>query len=201
MIIKADVHGSAEAVAKEIINLSTKDVHVRPVHIGSGNISENDVNLASSTGAIVIGFHVSIDTNAQKLVGELGVDIRLYEIIYKITEDLEKAMLGLLEPEKEEVKLGITEVRKIFTFGKGQKIAGCYVTEGKIQRNQIARVKRAGKQIFEGKIDNLKRFKDDAREVQAGFECGISFEQFQEIEEGDLIECWTIIEKERTSLE
>ena len=201
VIIKADVHGSAEAVAKEIINLSTKEVLVRPVHIGSGNISENDINLASSTDAIVIGFHVSADANAQKLAGERGVDIRLYEIIYKITEDLEKAVLGLLEPEKEEVKLGAAEVRKIFTFGKGQKIAGCYVTEGKIQRNQIARVKRAGKQLFEGKVDNLKRFKDDAREVQAGFECGISFEQFQDIEEGDLIECWTILEKERTSLE
>lgn len=200
VIIKADVHGSAEAVAKEMVNLSTKDVLVRPVHVGSGNISENDVNLAASTNAIVIGFHVSVDTNAQKAATEQGIDIRLYEIIYKITEDLEKAVLGLLEPEKEEIKLGIAEVRKIFTYGKGNKIAGSYVTEGRIQRNQIARIKRNGKQLFEGKIDSLKRFKDDAREVQTGFECGISFEQFQELEEGDQIECWTIIEKERTSL-
>ena len=199
IIIKADVHGSAEALAKEIGNLSTKDVLVRLVHVGSGNISENDINLAASTGAIVIGFHVSADANAQKAAVDQGVDIRLYEIIYKITEDLEKAVLGLLEPEKEEVKLGIAEVRKIFTYGKGNKIAGCYVTEGKIQRNQIAKVKRDGKIIFEGKVDGLKRFKDDAREVQTGFECGISFDQFQELEEGDQVECWIIVEKERTS--
>lgn len=200
VIIKADVHGSAEAIAKEIVNLSTKEVLARPVHVGSGNISENDINLAASTSAIVIGFHVGVDSNAQKAATEQGIDVRLYEIIYKITEDLEKAMLGLLEPEKEEVKLGVAEVRQIFTYGKGSKIAGSYVTEGKIQRNQIARVKRNGKLIHEGKIDNLKRFKDDAREVQTGFECGISFEGFNELEEGDQIECWTIIEKERTSL-
>ncbi len=201
IILKADVHGSAEAVAKEIVNLSTKDVLVRPVHVGSGNISENDINLAASTNAIVIGFHVSADANAQKAAVDQGVDIRLYEIIYKITEDLEKAVLGLLEPEREEVKLGVAEVRKIFTYGKGSKIAGCYVIEGKIQRNQIAKVKRGGKIVFEGKVDGLKRFKDDAREVQTGFECGISFDQFQALEEGDQIECSTIIEKERTSLD
>ena len=200
IIIKADVHGSAEAVAKEIIKLSTKDVLVRPVHVGSGNISESDINLAASTNAIVIGFHITQDSNAQKAAAEQGVDVRIYDIIYKITEDLEKAVLGLLEPEREEVKLGVAEARQIFTYGKGSKIAGSYVTEGKIQRNQIARVIRAGKQIYEGKINNLKRFKDDAREVQAGFECGISFDSYNDIEEGDLIECWTIIEKERTSL-
>ncbi|MBI3590526.1 MAG: translation initiation factor IF-2 [Candidatus Melainabacteria bacterium] len=200
VIIKADVHGSAEAVAKEIINLSTKEVLVRPVHVGSGNISENDINLAASTNAIVIGFHISIDSNAQKAATDQGVDVRLYEIIYKITEDLEKAVLGLLEPEREEVKLGTAEVRQIFTYGKGSKIAGSYVTEGKVQRNQIAKVKRAGKIIYEGKMTGLKRFKDDAREVQTGFECGISFEEFNELVEGDIIECWTIIEKERTSL-
>ena len=200
VIIKADVHGSAEAVAKEVVQLSTKDVLVRPVHVGSGNISENDINLAASANAIVIGFHVSVDTNAQKVAAEQGIDVRLYEIIYKITEDLEKAVLGLLEPEKEEVKLGVAEIRQIFTYGKGSKIAGSYVLEGKIQRNQIARISRGGKLIFEGKIDGLKRFKDDAREVQTGFECGISFSNFQDLEAGDQIECWTIIEKERTSL-
>lgn len=200
VIIKADVQGSAEAIANEIVKLSTKDVLVRPVHVGSGNISENDINLASSTQAIVIGFHVVADANAQKAAADQGIDIRLYEIIYKITEDLEKAVLGLLEPEKEEVKLGIAEVRQVFTFGKGSKIAGSYVLEGKIQRNQIAKVYRDGKLVFEGKIDNLKRFKDDAREVQTGFECGISFEKFHDLIEGDKIECWTIVEKERTSL-
>ncbi len=199
VIIKADVQGSAEAVSKEIINLSTKDVLVRPVHVGSGNISESDINLAASTNAIVIGFHVTADANALKTATDEGVDIRLYDIIYKITEDLEKAVLGLLEPEKQEVKLGVAEVRQIFAYGKGNKIAGCYVNEGKIQRNQIGRLLRNGKLIFEGKVDGLKRFKDDAREVQTGFECGISFDNFQDIQEGDIVECWTIIEKERTS--
>jgi len=200
VIIKADVQGSAEAIASEVMKLSTADVLVRPMHVGSGNISENDINLAASTKAIVIGFHVSADTNALKAAQDQGVDIRIYEIIYKITEDLEKAVLGLLEPEKEEVKLGVAEVRQIFTFGKGSKIAGSYVLEGKIQRNQIARVFRDSKLVFEGKVDNLKRFKDDAREVLTGFECGISFDKFQDLIEGDKIECWTIIEKERTSL-
>lgn len=200
VIIKADVTGTAEAVVKEITGLSTKDVLLRPIHVGSGNITESDINLARSTNSIVIGFHVSIESNVQKLATDEGVDVRFYEVIYKITEDLEKAILGLLEPEKVELKLGAVEIRKIFTFGKGNKIAGCYVTEGKVQRNQIAKVKRNGKIVFEGKIDSLKRFKDDAREVQAGFECGIAFDNFQEVEEGDLIECWTIIEKERTSL-
>ncbi len=200
IIIKADVQGSAEAVSKEVINLSTKDVLVRPIHIGSGNISESDVNLAASTDAIVLGFHVSTDNNAQKAAADEGVDIRLYDIIYKLTEDLEKAILGLLEPEKEEVKLGTAEIRQVFTYGKGNKIAGSYVTEGKLQRNQIAKLYRKGKVIFEGKIDSLKRFKDDAKEVQTGFECGIAFDNFQDILEGDIVECWTIIEKERTTL-
>lgn len=200
IIIKADVHGSAEAVAKEITNLSTDEVLVKPIHIGSGNISENDVNLAASTGSIIIGFHMSVDSNVQKIASELGVDIRTYDIIYKITEDLEKAVLGLLEPEREEVKLGVAEVRQVFTYGKGSKIAGSYVTEGKMQRNQIAKVKRGGKVIYEGKIDSLKRFKDDAREVQTNFECGVAFSKFNDLEAGDIIECWTIIEKERTSL-
>ena len=200
VIIKADVQGSAEAIANEVVKLSTKDVLVRPMHVGTGNISENDINLAASTKAIVIGFHVEADNNAQRVSQEQGVDIRIYEIIYKITEDLEKAVLGLLEPEKEEVKLGVVEIRQVFTFGKGSKIAGSYVLEGKIQRNQIARLYRGDKLIHEGKVDNLKRFKDDAKEVLAGFECGVSFEKFQDVEVGDRIECWTIIEKERTSL-
>ena len=200
IIIKADVHGSSEAVAKEVINLSTKDILVRPVHIGTGNISESDVNLASSTGAIVIGFHIDVDPNASKIANDQGVDIRIYDIIYKITEDIEKAVLGLLEPEKQEIKLGFAEIRQIYTFGKVSKIAGSYVVEGKLQRNQIGRVNRGGKLLYEGKISGLKRFKDDAREVQSGFECGISFESYNDLEVGDIVECWTIVEKERTSL-
>ncbi|MBI1858251.1 MAG: translation initiation factor IF-2 [Candidatus Melainabacteria bacterium] len=200
IIIKADVYGSAEAVAKEILKLRTDEVVVNPIHVGSGNISESDVDLAASSGAIIIGFHVGAESNALREAGELGVDIRTYDIIYKITEDLEKALLGMLEPEREEVKLGKAEVRQVFTFGKGNKIAGSYVIEGKIQRNQIAKVIRNGNVIFEGRIDNLKRFKDDAREVQTNFECGISFNSYNDVEEGDIIECWTIIEKQRTSL-
>ena len=200
IIIKSDMHGSAEAVAQEVSKLSTNEVLIKPIHIGSGNITESDINLAASSQAIVIGFHVTPDANAQKISTDLGVDVRCYEIIYKITEDLEKAVLGLLEPEKEEVKVGSAQVRQIFTFGKGSKIAGCYVTEGKIQRNQKAKVLRNGKVVHEGTIDNLKRFKDDAKEVQTNFECGISFSGFNDLQENDVIECWTVIEKERTKL-
>lgn len=200
VIIKADMHGSAEAVSKEVSKLSTKEVLVKPIHIGSGNISESDITLAASSDAIVIGFHVGPDINASKAAQDLGVDIRQYDIIYKITEDLEKAILGLLDPEKEEVKSGEAEVRAIFTYGKGSKIAGSYVTDGKLIRNEVAKVYRKGQMIYEGKLDNLKRFKEDAKEVQTNFECGISFNSFNDLQEGDVIECWKIVEKVRTSL-
>ncbi len=200
IIIKADVQGSAEAIAHEINKLSSDEVLVKPIAIESGSITSNDVTLAEQTGAVVVGFHVGADTAATaKLAEKLGVTIKSYEIIYKLTEDLERAALGLHQPELTEHKLGALEIRKMFTVD-GRSVAGCYVTEGKIIRNEIARVIRDGAKIYEGKVDYLKRFKDDAKEVKEGFECGLSFEKYNDLQEGDTVECWTIKEVARTRL-
>ena len=200
IIIKADVQGSAEAIAHEINKLSTGEVLVKPVVVESGSVTSNDVQMAEQTNAVIVGFHVGTDTaQTAKLAEKLGVTIKSYEIIYKLTEDLERAVLGLHEPEREEVKLGTIEVRKIFTID-GRSIAGSYVTSGKIQRGEIARVLRDGAKIYEGRVDYLKRFKDDAKEVKEGFECGLSFEKYNDLKEGDIIECWTVKEVIRTRL-
>lgn len=200
IIIKADVQGSAEAIAHEINKLSTGEVLVKPIAIDSGSITSNDVQTAAQTGAVIVGFHVGADTAATaKLAEKLKVKIKSYEIIYKLTEDLERSVLGLHAPELEEQKLGSLEVRKIFEISN-RKIAGSYVTGGKIVRNEIARVKRDGVQIYEGKVDYLKRFKDDAREVKEGFECGLSFEKYNDLQEGDIVECWTVKEVARLRL-
>jgi translation initiation factor IF-2 len=200
IIIKADVQGSAEAIAHEINKLSTGEVLVKPVVVESGSVTSNDVQMAEQTNAVIVGFHVGTDTaQTAKLAEKLGVTIKSYEIIYKLTEDLERAVLGLHEPEREEVKLGTIEVRKIFTID-GRSIAGSYVTSGKIQRGEIARVLRDGAKIYEGRVDYLKRFKDDAKEVKEGFECGLSFEKYNDLREGDIIECWTVKEVIRTRL-
>jgi translation initiation factor IF-2 len=200
IIIKADVQGSAEAISHELNKLSTGEVLVKPISIDSGSITSNDVLMAEQTGAVIVGFHVGADTaQTAKLAERLKVRIKSYEIIYKLTEDLERAVLGLHEPEIEEVKVGKIEVRKIFAIDN-RKIAGSYVTEGKIVRNEIARVFRDGAKIYEGKVDYLRRFKDDAKEVKEGFECGLSFEKYNDLQEGDTIECWTVKEIARTKL-
>lgn len=197
VIVKADVQGTAEAIADSVAKLSDENVQVRVLRAASGNISENDVNLAASSDAIIIGFNSNPDPNARVVAEENDVDIRNYSIIYQITEDLTKAIQGLLEPIKEEVKLGIAEIRQIFKIGKGNIIAGCMVQEGKIQRGCIARIEREGEQIYDGKIDTLKRFKDDVKEVAQGFECGMSFEKFTSIEEGDKVHAFIIKETKR----
>jgi translation initiation factor IF-2 len=200
IIIKADVQGSAEAIAHEINKLSTGEVLVKPIVVESGSVTSNDVQMAEQTNAVIVGFHVGTDTaQTAKLAEKLGITIKSYEIIYKLTEDLERAVLGLHEPEREEVKLGTVEVRKIFTID-GRNIAGSYVTGGKIQRGEIARVIRDGAKIYEGRVDYLKRFKDDAKEVREGFECGLSFEKYNDLREGDIVECWTVKEVLRTRL-
>ncbi len=197
VIIKADVQGTAEAIADSVRKLSGEEVHVRILRAASGNISENDVNLAASSEAIIIGFNSQLDQNARSVAEAQGVDVRLYNVIYQITEDLQKAVHGLLEPIKEEVKIGTAEVRQIFKVGKGTTIAGCMVIDGKIQRNAIARIERTGQIIHEGKIDTLKRFKDDAKEVAAGYECGMSFDKFSDLIEGDKINAFIIKETRR----
>jgi translation initiation factor IF-2 len=197
-IIKADVQGTAEAIADSVRRLSSSEVQVRVLRTASGDISENDVNLAASSNAIIIGFNVQPDHNAARVRELTGVDIRPYSIIYQITDDLQKAIEGLIEPTRQEVMVGTAEVRQVFKFGKHLTIAGCMVSSGKIPRGAIARVERDGQVMYDGKIETLKRFKDDAREVAQGFECGIGFEKFSDIQEGDKINAFVIQETKRT---
>lgn len=201
LIIKANTNGSAEAVAQAVAGLESKEIATKIIHVGVGDISEADVMLASASGAIILGFSVKEDSNALAAAEREGVTIKKYDIIYQVLEDLEKTMLSLLQPEIKEVALGKAEVRQIFTVGKTGKIAGCSVIEGKIQRGKTAKVLRDGKEIFVGVIDQLKRFKDDVKEVKEGFECGISFAKFNDLEEGDIIEVSTTEEIERVSLD
>lgn len=200
IMIKADVQGSAEAIAHELNKLSTGEVLVKPISIESGSITSNDVQMAEQTGAVIVGFHVGVDTAATaKLAEKAQVTIKSYEIIYKLTEDLERAVLGLHQPDLQEEKLGEIEIRKIFTIDN-RNIAGSYVKDGKIVKGEIARVYRDGAKLYEGKVDYLRRFKDDAKEVREGFECGLSFEKYNDLQEGDIVECWTIREIARTKL-
>ena len=200
LIIKANTHGSAEAVSQAIAQLDSKEIKTKIIHVGVGDISEADVMLASASGALILGFTVKEDGNALAAAEKEGVTIKKYDIIYQILEDMEKTMLSLLEPEIKEVELGKAEVRQVFTIGKTVKIAGCYVIEGKIVRSKDAVLYRNGKEIYRGAIDQLKRFKDDVKEVAQGFECGISFAKFNDIEVGDIIEVSTKEEVERVSL-
>ena len=201
LIIKANTHGSAEAVSQAIAQLESKEIATKIIHVGVGDISEADVMLASASGAIILGFTVKEDANALAAAEKEGVTIKKYDIIYQILEDIEKTMISLLSPEVKEVVTGQVEIRQIFTIGKIQKIAGCYVTEGKINRNDTATVFRGGKEIFKGAVDQLKRFKDDVKEVAQGFECGISFVKFNDIEVGDIVKFTTKQEIERSELE
>ena len=201
LIIKANTNGSAEAVSQAVAQLESKEIATKIIHVGVGDISEADVMLASASGAIILGFGVKEDSNALNTAEREGVVIKKYDIIYQILEDLEKQMLSLLQPEIKHVELGIAEVRQVFTVGKTTRIAGCSVIEGKIQRGKTAIVLRDGKEIFKGVIDQLKRFKDDVKEVSQGFECGISFVKFNDLEEGDIIEVSTTEEVERVSLD
>ena len=200
LIIKANTHGSAEAVSQAIAQLDSKEIKTKIIHVGVGDISEADVMLASASGALILGFTVKEDANALAAAEKEGVTIKKYDIIYQILEDIEQTMLSLLEPEVKQVELGKAEVRQIFTIGKTTKIAGCYVTEGKIVRGQNAKIIRNGEEIFTGVIDQLKRFKDDVKEVAQGFECGISFAKWNDLQEGDIIEVSTTQEVERKSL-
>ncbi|MEW5822447.1 MAG: translation initiation factor IF-2 [Cyanobacteriota bacterium] len=200
IIIKSDTDGSAKAVETALQELKSKEIKVKLIHSGVGDISEADVMLAATSDAIIIGFGVKEDPNALRVSAEEGVSIRTYEIIYQISEDIEKTMLGLLKPELKEIELGVAEVRDLFTVGKNLVIAGCYVLDGKVVRNRTATVLRENKEIYKGNLDNLKRFKDDAKEVASGYECGISFNKFNDLQKGDLIKVTTMVEIERESL-
>ncbi|WP_350344999.1 translation initiation factor IF-2 [Proteinivorax tanatarense] len=191
IIVKADVQGSCEAIKHSLEKLSDEKVNVKVIHTGVGAVNENDVMLASASSAIIIGFNVRPDTSAQKTAKKDGVDLRLYRIIYDAIEDVKKAMQGLLEPEYEEVFVGKAEVRQTFKASKIGTIAGSYVTEGKMVKGYGVRLIRDGIVIYEGKLDTLKRFKDDVKEVNTGYECGILLENFNDVKDGDMVECFT----------
>jgi translation initiation factor IF-2 len=200
LLVKADTQGSLEAVVDVLQRMTGDEVKINIVHSATGDISEADVMLASTANGLIIGFNSQVTTNAQKLAEQQGVIVKLYDVIYHITEDIEKWVLGQLAPETEEVQTGSAEVRQIFKVGKAGIIAGCMVTSGKVIRNAKAVVLRGGKEIFSGPLSNLKRFKDDVKEVAQGYECGISFERFNDMQEGDIIEIYTVKALERTSL-
>ncbi|RBP41169.1 translation initiation factor IF-2 [Garciella nitratireducens] len=194
VIIKADVQGSIEALKQSLERLSNDEVKIKIIHSGVGAISESDVMLASASNAIIVGFNVRPDNNAQNLAEKEKVDIRLYRVIYNAIEDMQDAMKGILEPEYKEQVVGRAEVRQIFRVPNIGTIAGCHVIDGKINRNNQVRIIRDGIVIHEGSISSLKRFKDDVKEIASGYECGLGIENYNDIKEGDIIEGFTMIE-------
>jgi translation initiation factor IF-2 len=198
LILKADVHGSLEAVTESLRKLEREGVDLTFVHRAVGGITENDISLAATTNSTIIGFNVRPDRKARELADAEHVEIRTYEIIYKLLEDIEQAMLGMLAPEYEEVVTGEAEVREIFRVPKIGAIAGCYVLSGVISRGSKVRFLRDGTIIWKGEISSLRRFKDDAREVREGFECGVGLSDFQDLKPGDIIETFDEREIART---
>ncbi len=191
LILKADTQGSLEAIEKFLKEIEIEGVGLTIVRKSVGNISEGDVLLAKASKAVIVGFNVDTETGIPKLAENEGISIKIYNIIYELIDDITLALKGLLKPEKQEVILGRAEVRQVFRSSKIGNIAGCYVTEGKVVRNSNVRVKRENNLIFEGKLTSLKRFKEDVREVLAGYECGIFIEGFGDYKEKDIIECYT----------
>ena len=197
IIVKADVQGSVEAVKQSLVKLSNEEVVVKVIHGGVGAINESDVSLASASNAIIIGFNVRPDATAKATAEREGVDVRLYKVIYNAIEDVQAAMKGMLDPIFEEKVLGHAEVRQIFKASGVGNIAGSYVLDGVFQRGCKVRISREGEQIFEGDLASLKRFKDDVKEVKAGYECGLVFEGFNDIQEQDIVEAYTMVEVPR----
>ncbi|PIH00781.1 translation initiation factor IF-2 [Clostridium combesii] len=200
LIVKADVQGSVEALKQSLEKLSTEEVKVRVIHGGVGAINETDVTLATASNGIILGFNVRPDNNAIIASERDGVDIKTYRVIYDAIEDIKSAMLGMLEPEFKEVVIGTAEVRQVYKISSVGTIAGAYVQTGKLARNAGARVIRDGIVIFESELASLKRFKDDAKEVAQGYECGLSIEKFNDIKEGDIIECFIMEEIKKKTL-
>lgn len=192
LIVKADVQGSLEPIVSSLNDLGSGDISINILHAETGNIGKNDVMLAAASKAIVIGFNVEADTAAEQLADSEGVSIRLYNIIYRLTEDVEKALMGMLEPEMKETIIGHAEIREIFKISRIGKIAGCYVRDGEIRRNARMRVLRDQEELFDGEIASLKHIQDDIREVRAGFECGITLKNFEGFEVGDILEGYII---------
>ncbi|MCI1013879.1 translation initiation factor IF-2 [Herbaspirillum sp. C7C2] len=198
MIIKTDVQGSQEALVQSLQKLSTSEVRVQVVHAAVGGISENDVNLAVASKAVIIGFNTRADASARKLAEASGVDIRYYNIIYDAVDEVKAAMSGMLSPEKREQALGLVEIRQVFVVSKVGSIAGCYVLEGLVKRGSQVRLLRNNVVVWTGELDSLKRFKDDVKEVKSGFECGLSLKGYNDIEVGDQLEIFEVQEVART---
>jgi translation initiation factor IF-2 len=198
LIVKADVQGSYEGLAQALTQLSTAEVKVNIVHSAVGGITESDINLALASKAVVIGFNVRADAQARKLAEGSGVQIRYYNIIYDAVDDVKAALSGMLTPEKKESQLGVVEIREVYKISKVGTVAGCYVTDGLIRRGSRIRLLRGSVVVHDGELDSLKRFKDDVREVKAGFECGLSIKNFNDLQQGDQLEVYEIVEVSRT---
>jgi translation initiation factor IF-2 len=198
LVIKADVQGSQEALVHALTRLATEEVKVTVVHAGVGGITESDVNLAMASRAVIIGFNTRADTTARKLIESAGMQVRYYNIIYDAVEDVKAALSGMLAPERKESILGLVQVRQVFRISKVGTVAGCYVQEGLVKRSAQVRVLRDNVVIHTGEIDSLKRFKDDVREVKAGFECGMSLKNFSDLKEGDQFEVFEVVEVARS---
>ena len=198
IVLKADAQGSLEALSSSLLKLSNKEVKVNIIHDGIGAINESDVSLAVASNAIIIGFNVRPDAKAKQAAEREKVDIELYSVIYKAIDDVKLALEGLLSPEMKENIIGHVEIRQIFSAPKIGKIAGCFVVDGKVTRNSNVRVIRDSIVIFDGKLSSLKRFTDDAKEVVAGYECGLTIEKYQDIKENDVLEVYEVVEEKRT---
>jgi translation initiation factor IF-2 len=188
LVLKADVQGSMEPIVNSLERLGSEDQEVQILHQGIGRITESDIMLASASNAIVIGFHVDVDEAARRAASQEGVDVRLYNIIYKLIEDVDKALRGMLEPVYEKVVSGHADVRAVFSIRRRGNVAGCYMTDGMVARNSWVRVLRNGEELFDGQLDSLKRFQEDVPEVRSGFECGVGVSGFDDFEEGDVLE-------------
>ncbi len=198
LVIKGDVQGSVEAIVATLEKLNTEEVAARVIHAGAGGITESDITLAEASGAAVIGFNVRAHKEARALAEQSGIEIRYYNIIYNLVDDVKAAMSGLLSPTLREEMLGNAQILEVFTISKVGKVAGCRVTEGTVQRGAHVRLIRDNVVVHEGKLSTLKRFKDEVKEVQAGQECGMAFENYQDMRTGDVIECYTVQEIKRS---
>jgi translation initiation factor IF-2 len=194
LIIKADVQGSLEPIISSLRDLCTEELTVNILYAETGNITENDVMLAAASKAVIIGFSVQADVSARRLAENEGVSIRLYDIIYRMIEDIEKALNGMLEPVEKETVIGHADVRKVFRISKVGNIAGCYIVDGELRRNARAKVLRNGEIVAIGDISTIKHLQEDVREIRQGFECGIAIRNFSDFIEGDRIEC-VLVEK------
>ncbi len=197
IVLKADVKGSEEAVKNTLAKIEVEGCKLNVIRSGVGTITESDIVLANASSAIIIGFNVRPSGKILDIAKDYGVDVRLHNIIYKVVEEMESAMKGMLDPEYEEKTLGSAEIRKIYKFSKTGNIAGCYVLDGVIKINAKARVVRDGVVIYDGAINTIQREKDQAKEVKAGFECGITLENYQDIKEQDIIEAYELVEIKR----